>query len=62
MKTYIVTVERLMLDRKVYSTESFRILAHSPEEAEAIVSNSMELHYEPRFRVSNVEEVKNELG
>lgn len=58
MKTYIVTVERLTCDGKVYHTESFKIMSHLPEEAQAIVHNQMELNYEPYFRITSVEETK----
>ena len=57
MKTYLVTVEKLMVDNKPYHTEHYQIMAHSPEEAQAIVFNYLELHYEPHFRIVHVEEV-----
>lgn len=56
MKTYIVTVEKLMVDHKPYHTETFSIMANSPEEAHAIVHNNLELNYEPHFRITKVEE------
>lgn len=58
MKTYIVTVERLTCEDKVYHTEHYKIMAHLPEEAHAIVHNQMELTYEPYFRIVSVEELK----
>ena len=58
MKTYIVTVEMKMVDKKVYCTQHFKIMAHTPEEAFAIVHNSMELHFEPNFEITKVEEWK----
>lgn len=60
MKTYLVTVDRLMEDDRVYNTESYRIMAHDETEAYAIVFNNMELHFEPRFRISKVEVYKDE--
>lgn len=56
MKTYIVTVELRMVDNKVYCTQHFKIMAHNPEEASAIVHNSLELHFEPNFDITKVEE------
>lgn len=56
MKTYIVTVELRMVDNKVYCTQHFKIMAHTPEEASAIVHNSLELHFEPNFEITKVEE------
>ena len=56
MKTYIVTVELKMVDNKVYCTQHFKIMAHNPEEASAIVHNSLELHFEPNFEITGVEE------
>ena len=58
MKLYQVTVERLMYNNKVYHTDNLTIQAHCPEEAQAIVHNYLELHYEPHFRVTEVTEVK----
>lgn len=56
MKTYIVTVEKKMVDNKVYCVQHFKIMAHNPEEASAIVHNSLELHFEPNFEITGVEE------
>ena len=56
MKTYIVTVEKKMVDGKVYNTNHFRIMANTEEEAQAIVHNAMELHFEPDFEITEVEE------
>lgn len=56
MTEYLITVDRLTVDDKIYSTETFSIMAHSPEEARAIVHNHLELNYEPNFRISGVEE------
>ena len=56
MKTFIVTVEMKMVDNKVYCTKHFKIMAHTPDEAFAIVHNSMELHFEPNFEITKVEE------
>ena len=56
MKTYIVTVELRMVDNKVYCTQHFKIMAHTQEEASAIVHNSLELHFEPNFEITGVEE------
>ena len=39
MKQYLVTVERLMINDKVYRTDKLRIQAHCPEEAQSIVHN-----------------------
>lgn len=58
MKTYIVTVDKKMIDNKVYCTQHFRIMANSTEEARSIVHNSMELHFEPNFEITKVEEWK----
>ena len=57
MKTYLVTVEKRMVDDRPYHTEHYQIMAHCEEEAQAIVHNYLELHYEPNFRVTHVEEV-----
>ena len=54
MKTYLVTVERLTIDNRVYHTHKYTIVAHCEEEASSIVSNFLELHFEPNFRVSEV--------
>lgn len=56
MKEYLVTVERLMINDKVYRTDKLRIQAHCPEEAQSIVHNHFELHFEPKFRIAKVEE------
>ena len=56
MKTYIVTVEKKMVDGKIYCTHHFRILANTEEEAGAIVHNALELHFEPNFEITGVEE------
>lgn len=56
MKTYIVTVDKKMIDNKVYCTQHFKIMAHTDEEARAIVHNSMELHFEPNFEITRIEE------
>ena len=56
MKTYIVTVEKKMVDGKIYCTHHFRILANTEEEAGAIVHNALELHFEPDFEITGVEE------
>lgn len=56
MKTYIVTVEKRMVDGRPFHTDIFQIMANSPEEAHAIVHNSLELQYEPNFHITNVEE------
>ena len=58
MKTFMVTVDKLMVDDMPYHTEQFQIMAHSPEEAQAIVFNYLELHYEPHFRITHVEETQ----
>jgi len=58
MKSYIVTVDKKMVDGKVYCTHHFTIYAHCKEEAGAIVHNAMELHFEPDFEITNVEEKK----
>ena len=58
MKTYIVTVDKKMVDGKTYCTHHFRIMAHSQEEARSIVHNAMELHFEPDFEIVKVEEWK----
>ena len=58
MKTYIVTVDKKMVDGKVYCTHNFKIYAHTEEEAGAIVHNAMELHFEPDFEITKVEEWK----
>lgn len=58
LKTYIVTVEKKMVDGKVYNTNHFRIMANTEEEAQAIVHNAMELHFEPDFEITEVEEWK----
>lgn len=57
MKLYLVTAERLMLNNKVYHTDKLMIQAPSPEDAQAIVHNHFELHFEPRFRITEVKEV-----
>ena len=58
MKTFLVTVDKLMCDNKVYHTDCFRIMANTPEEAHAIVQNNLELNYEQNFRISSIEELK----
>ena len=58
MKLYLVTVERLMLNDKVYHTDKLVIQAPGPEAAQAVVHNHFELHFEPRFRITEVKEVK----
>ena len=55
MTEYIVTVERLTIDNRVYHTHKYTILANSEEEARAIVHNYLELHFEPMFRISEVQ-------
>ena len=55
MQTWKVTVERLMLNDKVYRRETLLIMAPSPEEARAVVHNHFELHFEPKFRITEVE-------
>ena len=56
MQTWKVTVERLMLNDKVYRRETLLIMAPSPEEAQAVVHNSLEMSYEPKFRITEVKE------
>ena len=56
MKTYLVTVEQLTVDNRVYHTYRYTILAHCEEEARAIVHNYLELHFEPNFRICKVKE------
>lgn len=58
MKLYLVTVERLMLNDKVYHTDRLVIQAPGPEEAQAVVHNHFELHFEPKFRITEVKEVE----
>ena len=58
MQTWKVTVERLMLNDKVYRRETLLIMAPSPEEAQAVVHNHFELHFEPKFRITEVKEWK----
>ena len=58
MTTYMVTVDKKMVDGKIYCTHHFRIMAHNKEEAYAIVHNAMELHFEPDFEITKVEEWK----
>jgi len=60
MKLYLVTVERLMYNNKVYHTDKLTIQAHCSEEAQAIVHNHFELHFEPHFRIMEVKEVESE--
>ena len=55
MKIYTVTVERLMVDDKVYSTDTYSIMAHDEEEARQIVYNNLNLNFEPKFRIAGVE-------
>lgn len=58
MKTYLVTVQKLMFEGdKVWRTLKYSIIAHNEDEARAIVHNAMELHEEPRFRIASVEEI-----
>ncbi len=58
MKTYEVTVEKLMSDGKtVFCEEVYLIMARTPEDARAIVNNKLVMDYEPHFRISVVEEV-----
>ena len=56
MKEYLVKVERQMLNGKVYHTDTYTIMAPSPEEAQAVVHNSLEMSYEPKFRITEVTE------
>ncbi len=56
MKEYLVKVERQMLNGKIYHTDTYRIMAPSPEEAHAVVHNSLEMSYEPKFRITEVVE------
>ena len=56
MKTYEVTVERLMTNGKPYHTETKRIMAERPDEAEAYVHNALEMSLVPRFRIVKVVE------
>ena len=56
MKTYEVTVERLMVNNKPYHTDKLTIMAERPEEAHAIVHNNFELSLVPRFRIVKVVE------
>lgn len=56
MKTYCVTVERLTIDNRVFSTETFSIMVRGTDEATAVVHNHMVLHYELLFRISKVVE------
>ncbi|MBQ9634668.1 MAG: hypothetical protein IJV12_00435 [Acidaminococcaceae bacterium] len=58
MRTFNVTVETLMTDSRVYHRAVYPIKARDAEEAAAIVHNNMALRYEPNFRISKVEEVK----
>ena len=43
-----------MLNDKVYRRETLLIMAPSPEEAQAVVHNHFELHFEPKFRITEV--------
>ena len=56
MKTYEVTVERLMVNDKPYHTDTLHIMAERPEEAQAIVHNNFELSLVPKFRITKVVE------
>lgn len=56
MKEYLVKVERQMLNGKVYHTDTYTIMAPGPEEAQAVVHNSLEMSYEPKFRITEVKE------
>ena len=58
MNLYLVTVERLMLNDKVYHTDRLVIQAPGPEVAQAVVHNHFELHFEPKFRITEVKEVE----
>ena len=62
MRTYRVTVEKLMFEGdKVWRTLKYTIIANNEDEARAIVHNAMELHEEPRFWVTEIEEIADEL-
>lgn len=56
MKTWEVVVERLMLNDKVYHTDTLYIMARTPEEAHAIVHNNYEMSFVPKFRIAKVTE------
>ena len=59
MKTYLVTVQKMMFEGdKVWQTGTYKIFANSEDEARAIVHNSLELHEEPRFRITEVKEIE----
>ena len=57
MKTYIVTVDKMMFEGdKVWQTRKYKILAEDKPGAVATVNNYLALHEEPRFRIAKVEE------
>lgn len=58
MKKYDVTVVLLMLNGKIYHEQTYRIMARSREDAEALVYNRMVFSHEPNFRIDSVEEVE----
>ena len=58
MKAYLVTVDRLTVDNRIYHSYKYTILAHCEEEANAIVHNYLELHFELNFRISEVKEIE----
>ena len=59
MKTYEVTVEKLMYGGdRVYCEEVYPIMARTPEDAWAIVNNKLVMSHEPNFRISSVREVE----
>lgn len=59
MKTYLVTVQKMMFEGdKAWQTGTYKIFANSEEEARAIVNNSLGLREEPGFRITEVREVE----
>ncbi len=58
MKNYEVTVELLMCDgHTLFCARTYRIMARSPEEAEAVVCNNLAMEYEHFFRIVGIKEV-----
>ena len=56
MKNYIVTVDTLTVDGRVYCKAMYPIKARDAEEAASIVHNDYSLRNEPNFRISEVKE------
>lgn len=60
MKKWLVKVDILMNNGKVYYTEEHKIMAPDAEEAEKIVHNDKDLKREPSFRIASVKEMKDD--